>query len=111
MKLKSSNTLGKTLEKRIKDIHEERDELLRKLDALKIEEARLSIHPYDIGDTVEVNLPKGRGKAVQRAVIECDSGNFHFPYAFIKARPFKSDGTLSGRSFYISREDIIRKAE
>lgn len=61
------------------------------------EMVEIKIKPFKVGDEVMCEVSAGRSKKVQKCVIEVEDGQLF-------VRPYKNDGELSNRHFYVSPE-------
>lgn len=91
---KNNNEI-EVLRKQIKQKESEVSALNIEIKKLKEDVLTLELAPYSIGEEVLCEVPVGKTRKECTCVIECEDGCCY-------VRPYKNDGTLSGRRFSIT---------
>lgn len=91
-----------TLLNRISEIDTKRFRLLEEKHRCQKEIIEIKLKPFKIGDEVFCEVPCGRTKKIQKCIIGV--GDDDYGSVSVYVRPYKKDGTLSERHFYISED-------
>ena len=102
---KTKNPKVAKIKAEIEDIRSQIDSLKHKRDTLEIELLQEEIKPFKIGDEVMYPVTIGKNKKLQKGILEAEVDT----WATLYIRPYKNDGELSGRHFYISDYTKIEK--
>lgn len=78
----------------ISKLDKQRKDIEEKIEELRSEALSLKIAPFKVGDIIYMDLKSGKTSKVQKCVLESVGANLY-------VRPYKNDGELSGRHFYV----------